>query len=176
MGNKLEIEINQVKAEVPIEPVGVILIGIDGLRQDVLYPPEKEDVKDPQGSYYVDVLELPGIGQILEGVTLPEPYQRYIMLPKVTAIFPSITYASWASIFTGKLPNETGIVGNEFFARDLYQGSTNLNPIPGMEESSIPPGMVSLSAGAFQPGRKLPGIRVWFSTRIRNLSLTTYSG
>ena len=39
------------------------------------------------------------------------------MLPEVTAIFPSITLASWASIFTGKMPNETGMLGNEFFDR-----------------------------------------------------------
>ena len=67
------------------------------------------------------------------------------MLPEVTAIFPSITLASWASIFTGKMPNETGIVGNEFFARDLI---INNHAIPGMW--NLPPGMVTLSDGAFK--------------------------
>lgn len=145
IGNKLQIEINDAKREVPIEPVGIVLIGIDGLRQDVLYPVEKDDVLE--GHYRLAIKDLSGVSQILAGYDKSEDKQRYIMLPKVTAIFPSITYASWASIFTGKLPNETGITGNEFFARNL------VSAIPGMEESGIPFGMVTLSPGAFQPGK-----------------------
>jgi hypothetical protein len=150
VGNKLAIEINNAMMEVPIEPLGIILIGIDGLRQDVLYPFAKDDVME--GAYrLLGITELQGIEQILVGFDQPEQMQKYIMLPKVTAIFPSITLASWASIFTGKLPNETGIPGNEFFARDLY--GTGPNPIPGLEEANIPTGMVSLGEGAFKPGR-----------------------
>jgi len=96
---------------------------------------------------------LPGIGQILIGDPQNSTKQKYIMLPEVTAIFPSITFASWASIFTGKLPNETGIVGNEFFARNLYNANTaNNQAIPGL--SGLPSGMVTLDAdgGAFNPG------------------------
>ena len=93
------------------------VLGIDGLRQDVLYPPDKENVKDTIGNYYINPLELIGIGEILKDHQLSEDNQQYIMLPKVTAVFPSITLASWASIFTGKMPNETGITGNEFFDR-----------------------------------------------------------
>lgn len=32
------------------------------------------------------------------------------MLPNVSAIFPSITLASWASIFTGKMPKGGAIL------------------------------------------------------------------
>jgi hypothetical protein len=99
VGNRLEIEINQATREVRIEPLGVIVIGIDGLRQDVLYPGDKDNVKEPGSPYNIDVLDLPGMGQILEGYSLPEKYQSYIMLPEVTAIFPSITLAT-GSIFT----------------------------------------------------------------------------
>jgi hypothetical protein len=155
IGNKVEVEIGRMKREVSIEPVGVIVLGIDGLRQDVLYPPALDDVKDPNGSYYVDPFGLGGLGQILKGNPQEPLSQRYTMLPKVTAIFPSITFASWASIFTGKMPKDTGITGNEFFARDLYnQATPNNQAIPGM--SPLPSGTVTLDAdgGAFRPLEK----------------------
>jgi hypothetical protein len=73
-------------------------------------------------------------------------------LKEVTAIFPSITLASWASIFTGKMPNETGITGNEFFAKDLY---TNGQGMPSKRDGSLTPilnpaGIVSFDSGAFK--------------------------
>ncbi|MEK7801287.1 MAG: alkaline phosphatase family protein, partial [Pseudomonadota bacterium] len=82
---------------------------------------------------------------------------KHIKLQNVTAIFPSITFASWASIFTGKLPNETGILGNEFFARDILtqqcgpSGTACYNGLPGMW--SLPAGVITLDAdgGAFRP-------------------------
>lgn len=79
---------------------------------------------------------------------------KNIKLQNVTTIFPSITFAAWASIFTGKTPNETGIVGNEFFARDIYKGTAPNLIIPGMTAAGIPFGVVSLDAdgGAFYPG------------------------
>ena len=156
IGNRVEVEIGKTKKDVRIEPVGVIVIGIDGLRQDVLYPPALEDVKDPDvkdpnGSYYVEPLSLGGLGQILKGNPQEPLSQRYMMLPKVTAIFPSITYASWASIFTGKMPKDTGITGNEFFARDRYS-ETGANTVPGLSKAGIPAGFVSLDGATFDPG------------------------
>ncbi|MEW5744066.1 MAG: alkaline phosphatase family protein [Nitrospirota bacterium] len=142
IGNKLEIEIEGARRGIPIEPVGVIVIGVDGLRQDVLYPPDRQDVNDPYGNYYVDPAGLPGLGQLLVGSPQDPATQQYIMLPKVTAIFPSITLASWASIFTGKMPRETGILGNEFFARDL-----NFS-VP--QRFNNPAGIVSFDGGAFR--------------------------
>ncbi len=100
---------------------------------------------DPYGNYYVDPTTLTGLGQILIGNPQISASQRYIMLPKVTAIFPSITLASWASIFTGKMPNETGIPGNEFFARDLINKNIS---VP--ERYNKPPGIISFGGGAFQ--------------------------
>ena len=102
-----------------------------------------------------------------DGLTYPGGYgecdvagwgDRHIKLPNVTAIFPSITFASWASIFTGKMPSETGILGQEFFARDLINNSANgyswkEKSVPGLR--SLPPGMVALDADglAFKPER-----------------------
>jgi predicted AlkP superfamily pyrophosphatase or phosphodiesterase len=100
---------------------------------------------------------LPGLGQVLIGDPKVSKSQKYVMLPEVTAIFPSITFASWASIYTGKQPKETGILGNEFFARDLYASNTK---IVGLED--YPLGMVTLDAdgGAFRPrGGLLPSPR-----------------
>ncbi len=152
IGNTFKIEVNGAAKFIPIEPLAVIVLGIDGLRQDVLYKYLDDTAlteaayNDPNGcggNCYVPTVStnLPGLSQIITDT-------GSIKLKKVTAIFPSITFASWASIFTGKLPNETGILGNEFFARDLYQSGTI---VPGME--SLPLGMVSLDAdgGAFRP-------------------------
>ncbi len=155
-----EIKINEASKKVSIEPVGVIVIGIDGLRQDVLYPAKRdgEDFENVQDSedYYVNPNGLNGLGQILLGDPEIASTQQYTMLPGVTAVFPSITLASWASIFTGKQPGETGILGNEFFARDLisYESSSKqyewTQSIPSMD--SNPVGMITLSEGAFPRG------------------------
>jgi len=67
----------------------------------------------------------------------------------VTAIFPSITLASWASIFTGRMPAETGIMGNEFFARDLLDVDDGvINSVPSIFGN--PKGLISFSSGAFR--------------------------
>ena len=163
LGNKLQLTINGTSKNIPIEPVGVIVLGIDGLRQDVLYPETMDDkpfenVNDPNATYYIDARTLPGIGRILLGDPQKSSEQKYIMLPRVTTIFPSITFAAWASIYTGKQPsdpvygangavignNGTGIVGNEFFARDLYhpEAPNSNTDIPGL--ASLPSGMVTL--------------------------------
>lgn len=155
IGNRAMIELGGAEKEIPIEPVGVIVIGIDGLRQDVLYPAELDNVQDG-GTYRVNIGELPGLRQILAGFDQPEAKQHYIMLPEVTAIFPSITLASWASIFTGKLPGETGILGNEFFARDLLDKNITWNLDKANEKSHVPDrydnpaGMITFSSGAFK--------------------------
>src|SRR3989304_5125898 len=125
------------KAYAQKQQMQAIVLGIDGLRQDVLY---QGRLYDPTGcggqSCNVGINDLPGFKQILSDE------QQYIMLPDVTAIFPSITLASWASIFTGKMPKETGILGNEFFARDLGTG------VP--EAFNPPAGMITFDSGAFK--------------------------
>lgn len=134
----------------------VIVIGIDGLRQDVLYDAYDHNKTNPHAASYsdtgcdgktcrVEIKDLPGLSQILKGYSEIDPqYKQYIMLKDVTAIFPSITLASWASIFTGKMPNETGITGNEFFARD-----SNLM-VPSLFNKANP-GMITFDGGAL-PG------------------------
>ncbi len=130
---------------VRIEPVGVVVIGIDGLRQDVLYDSTEESVKEEGANYYIEPGTLSGLGEIMK----PE---STVKVRDVSAVFPSITLASWASIFTGKPPKYTGILGNEFYARDLYNASTPNNTIiPGM--SGLPSGMITLSDGAFKNSR-----------------------
>ncbi len=141
IGNQVEIEINNAKEHVPIEPVGVIVIGIDGLRQDVLYTSTEASYSDPAGcggascNVPVNATSLPGLSRIItdDGI---------VKVKDVTAIFPSITLASWASIFTGKMPEETGILGNEFFARDLSVS------VP--ERFDKPGGIISFGSGAFR--------------------------
>jgi hypothetical protein len=78
------------------------------------------------------------------------------VVPNVTTIFPSITFAAWASIYTGMTPSATGITGNEFFARDLIRYDTVTSKylwrdqVPGF---GYPLGMITLDAdgGAFRP-------------------------
>lgn len=145
-----------------------LLLGIDGLRQDVLYA--QNDVGVPGDGVYVDPGSLLGIGQVLGGRLLTELIEfptdpmtdpveipvttltgdlegRHVKLRGVTAVFPSITLASWASIFTGELPGKTGELGNEFFARDQL----NQPGVPNERGVTNPAGMVSYSSGSF-PG------------------------
>jgi hypothetical protein len=177
IGNQFMIEVGGVRKLLPIEPVGVVILGIDGLRQDVLYShdEQKVDTTNPTSPYYVSLSEVKGFcavmgGKYDDGVlgvgSSCDPIgaeNKHIKLKDVTAIFPSITFASWASIFTGKMPKDTGILGNEFFARDLVytDPTTGQNfwqqTIWGLSiggETNFPAGMVTLDAdgGAFSPG------------------------
>ncbi len=145
--------------EVPIEKVQVILIGVDGMRQDVLYPPEENAVQEPGVNYYVDPHTLPGFAQLFgarlakgamdDGKATADELKgdleaHHYRFPAVTSVFPSITLASWASILTGKLPRETGQLGNEFFARDITQ-SIPTQPPAGVDAQ----GLITFSDGAF---------------------------
>jgi hypothetical protein len=156
IGNRLSVTVSELKKDISIEPVGVVILGIDGLRQDVLYTPEEQQV-NPSGTsspYYVAPTHLKGLCDVLGGASsefycdLTGIENRHINLQNVTTIFPSITFAAWASIFTGKQPKETGILGNEFFARDIL---TSNQTITGLQ--MLPSGMITLDAdgGAFRP-------------------------
>jgi DNA-binding beta-propeller fold protein YncE len=143
--------------EIPIEKVGVILIGIDGLRQEVLYPAGENDVQEPNVSDLLplDVESTPGFGAIMGGAPQSDGHRdigaHSLRLRGVSAIFPSITLASWASVLSGEGPNKTGELGNEFFDRS----ATNRPGVP--EKRQAPPGMVSYSNGAF-PGYDTFGV------------------
>jgi len=157
IGNRMRIEFDGLQQEIPIEPVGVVILGIDGLRQDVLYKPLEQQVY-PVGvlsPYYVPSTELTGLCEVLGGkyngagsimkCDDTEMPLKSIRLQNVTTIFPSITFAAWASIFTGMMPSGTGITGNEFFAWDLYNASVPINVmVSGM--NTLPSGMVTLDA------------------------------
>ncbi len=168
IGNKFWIEVAGVGKELPIEPVGVVILGVDGLRQDVLYAPQGSGGSDVKASYpetngcgdqscYVDLSTIKGFCAVLGGKyddgilglgSSCDPTgaeSKHIKLQNVTTIFPSITFAAWASIFTGMTPSATGITGNEFFARDLYSASIPINAmVAGM--NTLPSGMVTLDA------------------------------
>ncbi len=171
LGNNFMIEVGGVQKMLPIEPVGVVVLGIDGLRQDVLYAPSGtndgtgvhasySDTVGPGFSspYYVPLSAVEGFCAVMGGkyddgifYSSCDPAgasDKHIKLEDVTTIFPSITFAAWASIFTGMTPSATGITGNEFFARDML---ANYETIPGMY--MLPSGMVTLDAdgGAFRP-------------------------
>jgi hypothetical protein len=140
--------------EVPIEKVGVILLGIDGLRQDVFYREGEDDVRDPfNPPVRLDPATTPGFRDIMGG-----PFHNVdahsLRLKGATAIFPSITLASWASVLSGQPPAVTGELGNEFFDRTLRPG------VP--ERLSAPAGMVSYSGGAF------PGYDVMWPSELQN--------
>jgi len=171
LGNNFMVEVGGARKVLPIEPVGVVVLGIDGLRQDVLYAPSGTDdgtgvhatYADTVGSgfsspYYVPLSDVKGFcavmgGKYDDGVIFSScdptgAADKHIKLAEVTTIFPSITFAAWASIFTGMTPSATGITGNEFFARDML---ANYETIPGMY--MLPSGMVTLDGdgGAFRP-------------------------
>ncbi|MDH4164629.1 MAG: alkaline phosphatase family protein [Nitrospirota bacterium] len=173
LGNAELIELSDARKEVPIEPVGVIVLAIDGLRQDVLYSPtltSGETVTasyiDPHGcgqntSCYIQPDKLKGLCEVMGGKYSTGLFSnqcdptgwgnKHVKIKDVTAIFPSITLASWASVFTGKLPDKTGILGNEFFARDLVAKGVT---VPEVMQN--PAGIVSFSSGAFNGYDALP--------------------
>jgi predicted AlkP superfamily pyrophosphatase or phosphodiesterase len=154
IGSRAHLEVGEVTKEISIEPVGVIVLAIDGLRQDVLYTAEEQHVNELHVNYYVQPSELKGLCDVMggqydtgflgigSGCDSTGWESKHVKLKDVTAIFPSITLASWASIFTGKMPNETGITGNEYYARDL----TFSEPV----RFNNPTGMISFSSGAFK--------------------------
>jgi hypothetical protein len=173
IGNTVQVEINGAKKELPIEPVGVMVLAIDGLRQDVLYPAGEQQVypSGMQSPYYIEPDRLKGLCDIFGGKRGwlscdPDGWEnRHIRLQSVTAIFPSITLASWASIFTGMMPGTTldsngnniggtGILGNEFFARDLYGQNIGLprylDSTGVYQRKFNPEGIVSFGSGAFR--------------------------
>lgn len=82
-----------------MEFTNLILIDIDGLRQDVFVEALKQD-------------KIPGIANLFGGVDLA----RGAYIP-VVAPAPSITFCSQACLFTGTHPNEHGVPGNQFFDR-----------------------------------------------------------
>lgn len=100
---------------------GVLILAFDGVRQDVLYE-------------LLRAGELPGLASLLavdERGRFPHAHFTEGML----TVFPSVTAAGWAAIFTGEPPAENGVPANEFFIRDEKRLAA---PIPGSFDDSQP--------------------------------------
>lgn len=85
-------------------PKRMLMIDIDGLRQDVFH-------------YTLAAGQIPNLARLLVGPT----GQVGIHLDPVSTA-PSITFCGQSSIFTGAHPEDHGIVGNQFFDRFGYAG------------------------------------------------------
>jgi predicted AlkP superfamily pyrophosphatase or phosphodiesterase len=82
----------------------VLILGIDGMKRDVLYE-------------LLDSGQLPGLESLLAGRGNGGLSHAYLDRSMI-APFPSVTLVGWASIFTGEPPAVNGIAGNEFFIRE----------------------------------------------------------
>lgn len=88
----------------------VIVIAIDGLKRDTLLSYlRKSDVKRRGGLH-----ELLGVTNEVAGIALT----RAVAVQEAVTVFPSFTYPSWTSMFTGVYPGAHGITGNNLFFRD----------------------------------------------------------
>lgn len=97
--------------------------------------PLREELRPIRGSTRVLVFALDGVGQedlqmVLDARRMPRTsallgprteapnvYGHAYAAPNVLSTLPSSTIASWTSIFTGAPPAETGVPGNEWWAR-----------------------------------------------------------
>jgi len=87
----------------------VVIFAIDGLKRDTLLQYLKTASPKPGGLH-----ELLGSRTDDDGVVLT----RAIGVDQASTVFPSYTYPSWASVFTGVFPGAHGIAGNAVFFRD----------------------------------------------------------
>jgi predicted AlkP superfamily pyrophosphatase or phosphodiesterase len=108
-------------APAPNGRAALLIIGIDGMKRDVLYGLLHEGA-------------LPGLASLLggaEGGRLPHAY----LSPSLIAGLPSITIVGWSSIFSGLPPAANGITGNELFIRESRRFAA---PIPGSFDDPEP--------------------------------------
>ncbi|MFB3827688.1 MAG: alkaline phosphatase family protein [Bryobacteraceae bacterium] len=87
----------------------VVIIDIDGLRPDVF------------DKLYRDG-KLPAFARLLGDPANGEAYKKAVRYANATTVFPSITFAAQASLFTGVYPGKHGIVGNSWFNRNADDG------------------------------------------------------
>ena len=88
----------------------VIIIAIDGLKRDTLLSYlRKSDVKRKGGLH-----ELLGVTNEEAGIVLT----KGVAVQEGVTVFPSFTYPSWTSMFTGVYPGVHGITGNNLFFRN----------------------------------------------------------
>lgn len=87
----------------------VVIFAIDGLMRDTLLTYLKTAPRKPGGLH-----DLLGVRLEDDGVV----FTHAIAVDQASTVFPSYTYPSWTSMFTGVYPGAHGIVGNSTFFRD----------------------------------------------------------
>ena len=105
MGEERELRDDSTSVASGISPAraSLLVVALDGVGRDVLYE-------------LLDDGELPGLASLLggrDGDVFPHAW----FAGDLTTTMPSATIPAWATIFTGTVPAEHGVVGNEFFDR-----------------------------------------------------------
>jgi type I phosphodiesterase/nucleotide pyrophosphatase len=88
----------------------VIIIAIDGLKQETLLSYLQTIGGKRKGGLH----DLLGVNSDGPGIILT----KSVAVRQATTVFPSFTYPSWTSMFTGVYPGAHGITGNNLFFRD----------------------------------------------------------
>ena len=88
----------------------VIIIAIDGLKQETLLSYLQTIGGKRKGGLH----DLLGVNSDGPGIILT----KSVAVREATTVFPSFTYPSWTSMFTGVYPGAHGITGNNLFFRD----------------------------------------------------------
>ncbi len=88
----------------------VIILAIDGLKRDTL----QAYLDRPAGKRRGGLHDLFGVQQDGSGIVLT----KGVAVQTAVTVFPSFTYPSWTSMFTGLYPGAHGITGNNLFFRD----------------------------------------------------------
>lgn len=86
----------------PTEP-SLLLLALDGVDRDLLYEMLRGG-------------ELPRLASLIFGQGKQFPHAHFD--ERLLATLPSSTLAAWATVFTGKIPAEHGVSGNEYFIRE----------------------------------------------------------
>jgi predicted AlkP superfamily pyrophosphatase or phosphodiesterase len=88
----------------------VIILAIDGLKEDTLL----SYLGRPTGNRRGGLHDLLGVRPGPDGIVLT----KGTAVRQAVTVFPSFTYPSWTSLFTGVYPGAHGITGNNLFFRD----------------------------------------------------------
>jgi hypothetical protein len=106
---ELAAEGGEITLREPMNPIRdgtrVLLIALDG-------------VGDEELRTMVESGRMPHLGRLFGAQRDEDLYAHAYAVPGALSIIPSTTMAVWASIFTGKPVSETGIPGNEWYARE----------------------------------------------------------
>ena len=98
----------ELQAETTVDPVlpnepSLLLLAIDGVDRDLLYEMLRAG-------------ELPMLASLVFGQGKQFPHAHFE--ERLLSTLPSSTLAAWATVFTGKVPAEHGVAGNEYFVRE----------------------------------------------------------